>query len=157
MSRSVTREDIANYVNALFDVYILLIFLYILLEPCCSRSASRPPYARCTDAVLNFLRDVCDPYLKIFRKFIPPIGMFDLSADDRDHRSVHREDGRGQPDHGLNPDVVVMTQAARSLRTVAFARAALVAAIVIALDQITKHTLAAGIAAGERRRSSCPA
>jgi YggT family protein len=29
--------------------------------------------------VLNFLRDVCEPYLKIFRKFIPPIGMFDLT------------------------------------------------------------------------------
>ena len=45
-----------------------------------------------------------------------------------------------------------MTQAARSLRTVAFARAALVAVIVIALDQITKHTLAAGIAAGQTKK-----
>jgi signal peptidase II len=45
-----------------------------------------------------------------------------------------------------------MTQATRSLRTVAFARAALVAAIVIALDQITKHTLAAGIAVGEQKK-----
>jgi signal peptidase II len=45
-----------------------------------------------------------------------------------------------------------MTQARGSLRTVAFARAALVAGIVIALDQITKHTLAAGIAAGEQKK-----
>ena len=45
-----------------------------------------------------------------------------------------------------------MTQATRSLRTVAFARAALVAGVVIALDQITKHTLAAGIAAGEQKK-----
>jgi signal peptidase II len=45
-----------------------------------------------------------------------------------------------------------MTQATRSLRTVAFARAALVAVIVIALDQLTKHTLAAGIAAGETKK-----
>ena len=29
--------------------------------------------------MLNFLRDVSEPYLRIFRKFIPPIGMFDLS------------------------------------------------------------------------------
>ena len=28
---------------------------------------------------MNFLRDVCEPYLKIFRRFIPPIGMFDLT------------------------------------------------------------------------------
>jgi signal peptidase II len=45
-----------------------------------------------------------------------------------------------------------MTQATRSLRTVAFARAGLVAIVVIALDQITKHTLAAGIAAGETKK-----
>jgi YggT family protein len=31
------------------------------------------------DAIMNFLRDVCEPYLKIFRRFIPPIGMFDLT------------------------------------------------------------------------------
>jgi uncharacterized protein YggT (Ycf19 family) len=28
---------------------------------------------------MNFLRDVCEPYLRIFRRFIPPIGMFDLT------------------------------------------------------------------------------
>ena len=39
----------------------------------------RLPYSRWSDAVLNFLRDVCEPYLRIFRRFIPPIGMFDLS------------------------------------------------------------------------------
>ena len=39
----------------------------------------RPPYSRWTDAILNFLRDVCEPYLKIFRRFIPAIGMFDFS------------------------------------------------------------------------------
>ena len=37
------------------------------------------PYARWTDAVLNFLRDVCDPYLRIFRRFIPALGAIDLS------------------------------------------------------------------------------
>ena len=39
----------------------------------------RPPYARWSDAVVNFLRDVCEPYLRIFRRLIPPIGMFDLT------------------------------------------------------------------------------
>ena len=29
---AVTRVDVANYVNALFEVYILLIFVYILLN-----------------------------------------------------------------------------------------------------------------------------
>ena len=39
----------------------------------------RLPYSRWSDAVLNFLRDVSEPYLRLFRRFIPPVGMFDFS------------------------------------------------------------------------------
>ena len=73
-----TRSDIANYVSTLFVVYILLIFIYILVNLLFSFGV-RLPYSRWSDAVLNFLRDVCEPYLRLFRKFIPPIGMLDLS------------------------------------------------------------------------------
>jgi YggT family protein len=73
-----TRGSIGHYVNALFWVYIILIFLYILLNMMFSLGL-RPPYSRWSDAVMNFLRDVCEPYLRIFRRFIPPIGMFDLT------------------------------------------------------------------------------
>jgi signal peptidase II len=45
-----------------------------------------------------------------------------------------------------------MTKRAASVRAVAFGRAALVAAIVLILDQVTKHTIAAGIAAGEEKK-----
>ncbi len=45
-----------------------------------------------------------------------------------------------------------MTQTKASLRTAAIARAALVAAVVLALDQVTKHTVATGIAAGEEQK-----
>jgi YggT family protein len=75
---AITRVDIANYVDALFTVYILLIFAYILLNLLFSFGL-RIPYSRWSDPVLGFLRDVCEPYLRIFRRFIPPIGMFDLS------------------------------------------------------------------------------
>ena len=75
---AITRVDIANYVNALFEVYILLIFVYILVNLMFSLGL-RTPYSRWTDAILNFLRDVSEPYLRIFRRFIPPLGMFDLS------------------------------------------------------------------------------
>jgi YggT family protein len=75
---ALTRVDVANYVDALFTVYILIIFVYILLNMMFSLGL-RPPYSRWTDAVMNFLRDVCEPYLRIFRRFIPPIGMFDLT------------------------------------------------------------------------------
>ncbi len=75
---AVTRVDIARYVNALFEVYIVLIFVYILLNLLFSFGV-KTPYSRWSNAVLNFLRDVCEPYLRIFRRFIPPIGMFDLT------------------------------------------------------------------------------
>ena len=78
LAAAVTRVDIANYVSALFEVYIVLIFVYILLNLVFS-FGMRLPYARWSDVVLNFLRDVCEPYLRIFRKLIPPIGMFDLT------------------------------------------------------------------------------
>jgi YggT family protein len=73
-----TRDNIANYVAALFEVYIVLIFAYILLNLLFS-FGMRLPYSRWSDMLLNFLRDVSEPYLRLFRKFIPPIGAFDFS------------------------------------------------------------------------------
>ena len=75
---AVTRVDIANYVSALFTVYIILIFVYILLNLMFSLGL-RLPYARWSDVLLSFLRDVCEPYLRIFRRFIPMIGPLDIS------------------------------------------------------------------------------
>ena len=45
-----------------------------------------------------------------------------------------------------------MTKTKASVRTAAFARAVIVAAVVIALDQLTKHTVATGIASGEEKK-----
>ena len=152
---ALTRGDIANYVQALFLVYILLIFVYILLNMVFSLGL-RPPYSRFMDAVMNFLRDVCEPYLKIFRRFIPPIGMFDLTPMIAIIVLYIVQDARGQPDQGLMRGTwcgLTPAKTARSLhRPVAFARAALVAAIVIALDQITKNTLGGGHRAGETKK-----
>jgi len=78
LALGLTRIDVGNYVDALFLVYILLIFIYILLNLMFSLGV-RPPYARWSDAVLGFLRDVCEPYLRLFRRLIPPIGMFDFT------------------------------------------------------------------------------
>ena len=72
------RGDIASYVSAVLEVYLIIIFLYILLNLMLSLGL-RMPYARWSDAVLNFLRDVCEPYLRIFRRIIPTVGMFDFS------------------------------------------------------------------------------
>jgi uncharacterized protein YggT (Ycf19 family) len=75
---AITRGDIANYVSALFYVYIIIIFVYLLSNLMFSMGL-RVPYSRWSDAVLGFLRDVSEPYLGLFRRFIPPLGMFDFS------------------------------------------------------------------------------
>ena len=75
---AITRADIANYVSALFYVYILIIIVYILLNMMFSLGL-RTPYSRWWDAILSFLRDVSGPYLRIFRRIIPTVGMFDFS------------------------------------------------------------------------------
>jgi YggT family protein len=73
-----TRTDVAGYVDAIFLVYSLLIVVYVLLSMIFSLGA-RIPYSRFTDAILTFLRDVSEPFLGIFRRFIPLIGPLDLS------------------------------------------------------------------------------
>jgi uncharacterized protein YggT (Ycf19 family) len=72
------RTDIADYLSTLIYVYTLLIIVYIVVNLLFS-AGLRPPYSRTTDAILGFLRDVCEPFLRIFRRLIPMLGPFDLS------------------------------------------------------------------------------
>ncbi|MDQ3676110.1 MAG: YggT family protein [Actinomycetota bacterium] len=72
------REQIADFLSALLWVYIILIFAYIITSLIFS-FGGRIPYSRWSSAVLGFLRDVTEPYLSIFRRFIPPIGPVDIS------------------------------------------------------------------------------
>jgi YggT family protein len=67
----------ASTANTLIDtflwVYILLVFVYILI------SWVRLPYNVGLRRISDFLRDVCEPYLRIFRRILPPLGPLDLS------------------------------------------------------------------------------
>jgi YggT family protein len=72
------RVEIANYLSTLIYVYTLLIILYIVTQLLFAFGV-RPPYSRWSDAILTFLRDVCEPFLRIFRRIIPRIGAFDFS------------------------------------------------------------------------------
>ena len=72
------RTQIADYLSTLIYVYTLLIILYIVLQLLFSVGI-RPPYSRTLDAVLGFLRDVCEPFLRIFRRLIPSFGGLDFS------------------------------------------------------------------------------
>jgi YggT family protein len=75
---AINRTDVASFVDAVFLVYSILIIVYVLLSMVFQLGA-RMPYSRFTDAILTFLRDVSEPYLRIFRRFLPMIGPLDLS------------------------------------------------------------------------------
>jgi len=72
------RTTIADYVWALVIVYFILIAIRILMS-----WFTRIPYYPWLDTILNFVREVTDPYLNVFRRFIPLLrvgpGALDLS------------------------------------------------------------------------------
>ncbi len=72
------RDDIADFVETLVLVYVLLIIAYILTQLFFG-FGGRMPYNRAGSAIMGFLHDTVEPYLRIFRKFIPPLGPIDLS------------------------------------------------------------------------------
>jgi YggT family protein len=66
---ALSRADVATYVNALFIVYIALIFANILIS-----YVPRMPYNPYLRAVLDFITETTNPYLNLFRRFLPPVG-----------------------------------------------------------------------------------
>ncbi|HEY1451613.1 MAG TPA: YggT family protein [Solirubrobacteraceae bacterium] len=72
------RTQIADYLSTLIYVYTLLIILYIVIQLLFSVGI-RPPYSRTLDVVTGFLRDICEPFLRIFRRLIPSFGGLDFS------------------------------------------------------------------------------
>jgi uncharacterized protein YggT (Ycf19 family) len=62
-----------NFLTALYYVYTILIFLYILM------SWVQLPYNVWIGRIRTFLHDTVEPYLGIFRRLVPPLGGFDLS------------------------------------------------------------------------------
>jgi len=64
---------VQRFVTVFIYVYILLIFVYVLL------SFVRLPYSIWGNRIQRFLYDVSEPYLRLFRRFLPPLGPLDLS------------------------------------------------------------------------------
>lgn len=73
-----TRSQIADYVEALVWVYVLIIFVYILTR-LFFQLGGRVPYSGWSSAILEFLASVTEPYLRIFRRVLPNFGAIDLS------------------------------------------------------------------------------
>ena len=66
-------DAIRSFVDVFIYVYVLVIFVYILT------SWIRLPYSPWMNRAQRFLYDVCDPYLRLFRRILPPLGPLDLS------------------------------------------------------------------------------
>jgi YggT family protein len=66
---ALTRDDVADYVGALFLVYIVLVLLNVLIS-----WIPRMPHNRPLRATLDFVKETTDPYLNLFRRFLPPVG-----------------------------------------------------------------------------------
>jgi YggT family protein len=72
------REQIAGFLGALLTVYVILIIAWIVASFVFALGA-RVPYSRPLNAILDFLRDVTEPYLRIFRRLPLRVGPLDLS------------------------------------------------------------------------------
>jgi YggT family protein len=77
MSGSLVLADaistIGNFIDVFISVYILLIFGYIIT------SWVKLPYQPWLNRIQRFLYDVCEPYLRLFRRVLPPLGPLDIS------------------------------------------------------------------------------
>ncbi|KOS69865.1 membrane protein [Lysinibacillus contaminans] len=62
--------QIINLIAIAFNVYSFMLIAYILM--------SWVPAAQ-NSSIGRMLEKMCEPYLGIFRKIIPPIGMIDIS------------------------------------------------------------------------------
>lgn len=74
---ALTRVDVADYVDALFIVYIILILLNVLI----SWIPRMPTYSRWLRATLDFITDTTDPYLNLFRRILPSFGTRGFALD----------------------------------------------------------------------------
>jgi YggT family protein len=66
-------SSIEKFVDVFIAVYILLIFAYIIM------SWVKLPYSPWLNRIQRFLYDVCEPYLRLFRRILPQFGPLDIS------------------------------------------------------------------------------
>jgi YggT family protein len=68
-------SSLASFVDIFLWVYTLLLFAYVLT------SWIRLPYRPWLNRIQRFLYDVVDPYLRLFRRFIPQLRLGGLGLD----------------------------------------------------------------------------
>jgi YggT family protein len=65
--------SVKSFVDVFIYVYSLLILAFIIT------SWVRLPYSVWMNRIQRFLYDVCDPYLRLWRRILPTFGPLDLS------------------------------------------------------------------------------
>jgi uncharacterized protein YggT (Ycf19 family) len=73
---ALSRGDVADYVSALFTVYIILILLKVLIS-----YVPRMPYRPWLRSVLDFITDSTSPYLNFWRRILPSVGGSSFALD----------------------------------------------------------------------------
>jgi YggT family protein len=68
-----TIDSVESFLYVFIVVYTILILAYIIT------SWVRLPYSPWLNRLQRFLYDVCEPYLRLFRRILPPLGPLDLS------------------------------------------------------------------------------
>jgi YggT family protein len=71
LADAVTKAE--TFVNVFIALYGLVILVYIIT------SWLRLPYSLTLNRIQRFLYDVCEPYLRLFRRVLPATGGIDLS------------------------------------------------------------------------------
>ena len=66
-------DSIESFVYVFIVIYTILILAYIIT------SWVRLPYSPWLNRVQRFLYDVCEPYLRLWRRILPTFGPLDLS------------------------------------------------------------------------------
>jgi len=66
-------DNVQSFLQVFIYVYSLLILAYIIT------SWVRLPYSPWLNRIQRFLYDVCDPYLRLWRRVLPSFGPLDLS------------------------------------------------------------------------------
>ena len=66
-------SSVETFVNVFVGLYSLVILVYIIT------SWLRLPYSLTLNRIQRFLYDVCEPYLRLWRRVLPMAGPIDLS------------------------------------------------------------------------------
>lgn len=80
LAASIGRDDVANYVSALFTVYLILIFARIVISWVVMFRGSLP-YITPLRWVTDFIESSVDPFLNMFRRVVPPLGGSRMALD----------------------------------------------------------------------------